>query len=119
MSGSTLFEKASWQRTRDEYLVAPGFRLSDARQIVLRYEVRFSDYAGRGNPGFDVTIAVAWSLAADSCRWEATIDSKPEPDLAGSMPYAALAGPLDTLDDWTAKISRLMMDAVDRQAGTQ
>ena len=81
--------------------------------------MRFSDYAGRGNPGFDVTIAVAWSLAADTCRWEATIDSKPEPDLAGSMPYAALAGPLDTLDDWTAKISRLMMDAVDRQAGTQ
>ena len=118
-SGSTLFEKRNWQRTRDEYLVAPGFRLSDARQIVLGYDVRFSDYVGRGNPGFEVTIAVAWSLAADSCRWDVTIDSRPEPDLAGSVPYPALAGPPDGLDDWTAKISRLMMNAVDRKAGTQ
>ena len=118
-SSSTLFEKRSWQRNRDEHLVAPGFRLSDARQIVLGYEVRFSDYVGRGDPGFGVTIAVAWSLAADSCRWEATIDSKPEPDLAGSMPYATLSRPPDGLDDWTAQISRLVMDAVDRKAGTQ
>ena len=118
-NSSTLFEKRNWQRTRDEYLVAPGFCLSDARRIVLGYEVRFSDYVGRGNPGFEVTIAVAWSLAADSCRWEATIDSQPEPDLAGSMPYAALSEPPVRLDDWTAKISRLMMDAVDRKAGTQ
>ena len=99
--------------------MAPGFSLSDDRQIVLGYEVRFSDYVGRGNPGFGVTIAVAWSLAADGCRWEATIDSRPESDLAGSMPYAALAGPPDGLDDWTAKVSRLMMDAVDRKSRTQ
>ena len=116
---SSAFEKRRWQKTRDNYLVAPGFRLSDSRPTVLGYDVRFSDYVGRGNPGFGVTIAVAWSLAADSCRWEVTIDGSPQPDLAGSMPYAALAGPPDGLEDWTAKISRLMMDAVDRKAGTR
>ena len=118
-NSSSLFEKRNWQETRDQYLVAPGFRLSDARRIVLGYDVRFSDYVGRGDAGFGVTIAVAWSLAADSCRWEATIDGRPDADLAGSVPYAGLAGPPDGLEDWTAKISRLMMDAVDRKAGTQ
>lgn len=118
-SSGTLFEKRSWQTNRDKYLVAPGFRLGNARRIVLGYDVRFSDYVGRGDAGFEVTIAVAWSLAADSCRWEATIDGRPEPDLAGSVPYAALAGPPDGLEDWTANISRLVMDAVDRKAGTR
>ncbi len=116
---STLFEKRSWQRNRDKYLVAPGFRLSDARRIVLGYDVRFSHYVGRGDPGFGVTVAVAWSLAADSCRWEATIDGRPEPDLDGSMPYAALSGPPERLDDWTARMSRLMMEAVARKSRTR
>ncbi len=118
-NSSSLFEKRNWQRTRDQLLVAPGFRLSDARQIVLRYEVRFSDYVGLGNAGFGVKTAVAWSLAADSCRWETTIDSRPEADLARSMPYTALTGPPDGLDDWTARVCRLMMDAVDRKAGIE
>ncbi len=118
-NGSSLFEKGNWQGTRDQYLVAPGFRLSDARPIVLGYEVQFSDYLGRGNPAFGVTIAVVWSLAADGCRWETTIDGQPESDLACSMPYAVLAGPPDGLDDWTAKVCRLTMDAVDRKSGTQ
>ena len=117
-SGS-LFEKENWQKTRQQYLVAPGFRPSDERPLRLGYEVRFSDYAGRGKPGFGMTIDVAWSLAADECRWEATIDGRTESGLAGSMPYAALDRPPDGLDDWTAKVCRLAMDAVDRKSGIQ
>ena len=119
VSGGGLFENENWERTKVDYLVKPGFRLNDETPVVLTYEVRFIDYAGRGKPDFGVTVAVAWSLGAGACRREATVDGRPESDLDGSMPHAALAEPPEGLDNWTARVCRLMMDAVGRKSGTQ
>ena len=119
VGSSGLFEKDGWESTKRDYLVTTGFRLSDETEVVLTYEMRLFDYVGRGKPGFGLTIAVVWSLGAEACRWETIIDSQPESDLAGGVPYAALAAPPDGLDDWTARICRLMIGAVGRRSGTQ
>ena len=119
VSSGGLFLKNIWEEIKGEYLVTTGFRLSDETEIVLTYEVKLSDYVGRGNLGFGMTMAVAWSLGAEGCRWETTIDSRPESDLGGSVYYAALSGPPGELDDWTTGVCRVTMDAVDRKAGTQ
>ena len=115
MSTGGLFRKDVWEK----YLVTTGFLLSDETEIVLTYKVEFSDYVGRGNLGFGMTMAVAWSLGAEGCRWETTIDSRPESDLGGSVYYEALSGPPGELDDWTARVCRVTMDAVERKSGTQ
>ena len=115
VSTGGLFRKDIWEK----YLVTTGFRLSDETEIVLTYKVEFSDYVGRGNLGFEMTMAVAWSLGAEGCRWETTIDSRPESDLGGSVYYEALSGPPGELDDWTARVCRVTMDAVERKSGTQ
>ncbi len=113
------FRKDVWERMKGEYVVTTGFRLSDETEIVLTYEVVFADYVGRGNLGFGMTMAVAWSLGAEGFRWETNIDSQPKADLGGSLHYKALSGPPGELDDWTARVCRVTMDAVERQSGTQ
>ena len=119
VSSGGLFEKEMWERTKSKDLVTTGFRLSDETEMVLTYQVRFSDYVGRGKLGFGVKVAVAWSLGADGCRWETTIDGRPESDVAGSITYAALTGPPEGLDAWTARVCRLMMDVVSRRSRTK
>ena len=114
-----LFEKEMWERTKRENVVTTGFRLSNETELVLTYEVRFSDYVGRGEPGFGVMVAICWSLGSDVCRWETTIDGRRESELTKSIPYAALAGPPDGLDEWTGRACQLMMNAVSRRSGTQ
>lgn len=71
---------------------ASGYR-GIPTEVVLTYEMRLFDYAGRGKPGFESTIAVVWSPGAEACRWETTVDGRREPDLARGVPYAALAPP--------------------------
>ena len=43
----------------------------------------------------------------------------PDSDLGGRVYYDALSGPPGELDDWTARVCRVTMDAVERKSGTQ
>ena len=114
-----MFEPEMWESTKSKYIVTDGFRLSDETDLELKYEVRFLDYVGRGNPGFGATVAVVWLLGADECRWETKIDGRSESGLAGSISYEDLDVPPDGLDEWMARVCRLMMDVVGRKSGTQ
>ena len=66
--GSHLLDPGHWERTKEEHIVAPGFRLDDERPVHLTYEFGFLEYTGRGSRPFDVGIEVHWTLAAEDFR---------------------------------------------------
>ena len=51
-----------WERTKKEYLVRPGFKLSYEQQVELGAEYSFRRYIGIGNHGFNLKLSVVWKL---------------------------------------------------------
>ena len=102
-----------WERIKKQYLVKPGFELSDAQQIELGTEYRFHEYAGVGNQGFDLTLSIVWKLGGERFLFEAEIDGKPLTDIGHRIPYAELDGQNTEVDYTVEAICRYMMDEID------
>lgn len=72
-----VFGTDQWERTKEEYLVKPGFELSDAQQVELGTEYRFHGYVGEGSQGFDLILSVVWKLGSERFSFKAVIDGNP------------------------------------------
>ena len=59
---SGLFDEKSWEHTKQNYLVKPGFKLQDNQQQQIWISLQLESYLGRGREGFSVKLSVAWKL---------------------------------------------------------
>ena len=97
-----VFGTDQWGRTKEKYLVRPGFELSDEQQVELGAEYRFGGYTGLENQGFDLNLSVAWRLGGEKFSFEATIDGEPLTAIGHRLPYSeSTAETLKWTTQWT------------------
>ena len=103
-NSSGLLQPRQWERTKQQYLVTRGFRLSDQQRVEIRHDFNFVGYTGNGNGSFNVVISVAWRLGASEYRRDVSLNGAPIPQLKACIRYADGEGHHGDLDNTVAKV---------------
>ena len=109
-NSSDLLQPRKWERTKQNYLVTKGFRLSNQRRVEIRHDFSFVDYTGKGNGSFNVVISIAWSLGASEYCREISLNGAPIPQLKSCIRYADGEGRHGDLDNTVAKVLETAID---------
>ena len=89
-NSSSLLEARHWERTKAEYIVSDGFKLSGDRPLLLKHIYTLRDYTGKGNAGFDVALAIWWTLDGEWLSRSVDVDGVPMPELGARIAYEDL-----------------------------
>ena len=114
----SFIEGGNWERTKKQYIVTQGFKLSDDRTLNLRQNYRFNSYTGIGGNEFDLVFSIEWTLGSERVSRRASIGETPIPQLENSITYSELDTRSTEIDHTVAEIiGRLMMriDALSRE----
>ena len=105
-----------WERTKKEYLVRSGFKLSYEQQVELGAEYSFRRYIGIGNHGFNLKLSVVWKLDGERFSFEAEIDGIPMTAIGHHVSYLELDDRDADVDHTVEAICRCMMDEIDSRS---
>ena len=112
VTGGDVLLSARWEQTKESYLLSPGFRLSDDRQLVVGSRFTLSNYTGRGRSDFTIKIAVRWAFSATHVTRSASIDSEEISRLATTITYSDLEQTPVDLDRVVAEIMKSLLDRI-------
>ena len=112
-NSSGLFKIENWERTKNRYIVAQGFKLSEDRLLKLRYDCRFYGYTGIGGNEFDLVLAVEWKLGRVSVSRNVIVDGTPIPQLEVSIIYSELDTRSADVDHTIAEVTNSIMLRID------
>ena len=114
-NSSTLLEVRGWERTKAEYIVSDGFKLSGDRPLLLKHIYTLQDYTGRGNAGFSVALAIWWTLDGEWLSRSVDIDGVPLPELGARIAYEDLAREHPAVAQAVADTSGQIMRWIDKR----
>ncbi len=110
------FEKKQWERTRQTYIVKPGFRMTDDQPVELAAELSFANYIGRGRSGFGVTLSMAWTLDEVGVSLVAEIDGQAIASSAQRVRYTELEERNAEADHTVDTISQALINEIARRS---
>ena len=116
VNSNALFDKEHWERTKQSYLVRPGFKLQDQQQVELRRELQLRSYAGSGREGFSVELSVIWKLGEERFSFEAEINGKAITSIRFRIPYSELETHGSSIEGTVDDICKAMMDEIERRS---
>ena len=109
--------RRDWERTKHQYLITPGFRLSDDRPVVLGAEYRFIAYTGlEDGVGFDLSLSVAWTLSKQNVEWGVSIDDMRMPGSGGRISYSECKGKEHDSSRFVRTVCGTLMDEIRRRS---
>ena len=111
-----LLNPRQWDRTKEEHILGPGFRLDDEHPVLLSHEFHFREFTGKGNGPFNLHIVVDWALATDESRRSIHVNAgKPVPTVA--VPYSDLGIRPADIDQTCAHVLRTAFSEIERRSG--
>ena len=116
---SNLLEARHWKRTKDKWIVGPGFALDDAKPIELKQDFSFQEYTGKGKRPFNLTLSIVWRLGGDGFRREIAVGDgeEREPDFLVMRRYADLDRHTASVDQVCADVLRAAFAEIERRSG--
>ena len=99
-----ILEANYWENTKEQYVVLPGFELSDERPVEVRHDYRFTDYTGKGETRFGIVLSIEWKLQGASFSRQVAINGIPILDLKLSADYADVGSRSSDVDRAVAMI---------------
>ena len=109
-----LLEARKWERTKNQHIVTPGFRLNDAPPLELKHIYRFQGYTGRGRNEFNINLAVEWQLGSEGFSRRVTLDEESISELQDTFSYSDLDTRSGEADRVAAEITASVMRKIDR-----
>ena len=79
-NSSDLLTPASWEGTKRDLIVGPGFEFSNERPLRIGHTYRWSGYQ-HGAANFDLVVSCTWTFEADGVSRTLAIDDEPLDDL--------------------------------------
>ena len=116
VTSSGLFDKKSWEHTKQNYLVKPGFKLQDHQQLQIWGNLRLNSYVGRGREGFSVNLSVFWKLGEKHFSFEVKIDGDALASLRRHVPYSELESHASSIDGTADEICKAMINEIERRS---
>lgn len=104
-NSSSLLEAQHWEKTKRQYIISQGFKLSGSRPLELKHLYTFRDYTGNGHAGFNVALAVSWRLDGERMLRLVHIDGAPVPECGATVPYEKLNDNNWDVDQTVAEIA--------------
>ncbi len=117
-NSSELLKAGSWKRTKNQYIVSRGFKLTDSRPVELRHHYTFRDYTGTGDAVFNLVLVITWRLGGESVSRSVTLNGLPIPQLGIHITYTDLDAQGADTDHTIAEIGKLMMAQINALSGT-
>ena len=102
-----------WEEIKRDYIIKPGFKLSNERKLNLGRDYHFRRYIGKGNVSFDLDFSIIWILDAEGVSREVEIDDKPIPNLRERIEYSELEDLGAKVNHTVAGICRSIMDEIE------
>ena len=109
-----FFDSGKWETTKQQYIVKPGFALSESRPLTLMHDYRFVNYTGTGSKDFSMAIAVEWQLCGEGFSRMSTVNGEPIPDLENRILYEELDLRSAEVDRTVAVISQRVLQEIQR-----
>ena len=116
VTSSGFLDANGWDRIKEHYLVTQGFKLSDDRPLILKYNCSFKGYTGLGSQEFNLDLSVGWNLGGQEVSRYVTIDGTPIPQLDGGMNYSELDIQSPNVDYVIAEITQQIMMRIEALA---
>ncbi len=116
VSGGSVLDAKGWGSIKDEYILKPGFTLSNKQRIEFGVQYSFNGYNGVRNQGFDLKMSIAWKLGIGTLGFEVMLDTELVPGLSRSIPYSELNNADPDIDYTVETICRCFMVEVDRRS---
>ena len=113
---SGLFDEKSWEHTKQNYLVKPGFKLQDNQQQQIWSSLQLDSYLGRGREGFSVNLSVFWKLGEKHFSFEVRMDGDALGSLRRHIPYSELESQASSIDGTVDEICKAMINEIDRRS---
>ncbi|MYB77148.1 MAG: hypothetical protein F4X83_08640 [Chloroflexi bacterium] len=109
-----FFESGKWETTKQQYIVKPGFVLSESVPLALTHDYRFVNYTGTGSKDFSMAIAVEWQFGGEGFSRRATVNREPIPSLEYRVLYEELDLSSAEVDRTVAVISQRVLQEIQR-----
>ena len=114
-NSSSLLEARHWERTKAEHIVSDGFKLSGDRPLLLKHIYTLRDYTGKGIAGFDVALAIWWTLDGEWLSRSVDVDGVPMPELSARIAYEDLHREHTAVTQAVADTSGQIMRWIDKR----
>ena len=89
INASSLLAPDNWEHTKSEYILLPGFELSDRRPLMITHRIRLNGYVAAD---FNLAVSCAWVFDSAAMSRTLAIDNAPLDDLSlDRIGYSELA----------------------------
>ena len=112
VNSSELLKAGYWERTKEQYIVTQGFRLSEERPVTIEHRYVLGDYAGSSERVFDVVLSISWKFDDESLSRTVTVNQEAVAELEVSTLYSELETRTVDKDMAVAKIMTYVMQQV-------
>ena len=117
--GWNLFAAEQWNRTKEDSIVKPGFRLTSEQKVDLGLNLRLDQYSGQGERGFSISLTLNWRLGDGGVVFVAEIDHKPIESSVCLVPYPELQTHGFAVDRTVDTICKAMIDEITLRSGVE
>ncbi len=118
-NSSKLLSAGNWPRTMKNYILMPGFTLSNDRPLQITHKYSFSVYNGPKNAGFDMSVSLVWSLEADGFSRTATVNNEPLRNIDERIRYSDLETRSARVDSTVSAIENGIRAEIEKLPGAR
>jgi len=118
-SKNYVIGSGNWEEIKRDYIMKPGFKLSNERKLYLGRDYKFRRYMGKGDVNFDLDLSITWILDAEGVSREVVVNHKPIPNLRERIEYSELEDRGAKVNYAVVGICRNIMDEIESQSNRQ
>ena len=107
-----FLEPRNWEKTKNQYILIRGFKLSVDRPLLLKHNCRFNGYTGIGRQDFSLTVSIEWQLDDKGVSRRVIVDDTPTSQLEDRTSYSELDILPVNVDHIVAQVVELMMTRI-------
>lgn len=102
----------NWEGSKQEWLLSPGFVLSDDLPIVVGAGFTLSHYSGKGATDFTTEVSIEWTLTSTQLVRSVSIDKTAVAALAATVVYSDLGSTAVDVDSVVAGVMKALLDRI-------
>ena len=111
-NSSGLLASGNWERTKSQYIVTQGFKLSEDKPLNIEHQFVFRYYTGSQEIASDLVLSILWRFAGESLSRTVTINQEAIAELEESILYSELEARVVDIDLTVAKIVTRLMEQI-------